>query len=77
MIISVQIYNFYLRKDKMGEENVSFVGNKQQDNIFPHSNEQPKYLQTAIQTISRNKTKQTYFSLFFYIAIFHFFTTVS
>ena len=49
MIIPVQIYNFYLRKDKMGEENVSFVGNKQQDNIFPQSNEQPKYLQTAIQ----------------------------
>lgn len=49
MIIPVQIYNFYLRKDRMGEENVSFVGNKQQDNIFPQSNEQPKCLQTAIQ----------------------------
>lgn len=70
MIISVQIYNFYLRKDKIGEENVSFVGNKQQDNIFPHSNERPKYLQTAIRKISTNKNKQIYFSLCFSVLIF-------
>lgn len=31
MIIRVQIYNFYLRKDKIGEENVSFARNKTTD----------------------------------------------
>lgn len=31
MIIPVQIYNFYLRKGKKGEENISFVRNKRTD----------------------------------------------
>lgn len=49
MFIPVQIYNFYLRKDKTVEENVSIVGNKQLNNHFPQKNEQTTYLETAIQ----------------------------
>lgn len=39
MFIPVQIYNFYLRKDKTVEENVSIAGNKQLNNLFPQKNE--------------------------------------
>ena len=35
MIISVQIYNFYLRKGKTREENISFVRNKTTDHSLP------------------------------------------
>ena len=35
MIIPVQIYNFYLRKGKTGEENISFVRNKTTDHSLP------------------------------------------
>lgn len=76
MIIPVQIYNFYLRKDKRLKKIFLLSEIKRLIILFPQNNEQPKYLQTAIQTISRNKNKQTYFSLLFYIAVFHFFTTV-
>lgn len=35
MIIPVQIYNFYLRKGKTREENISFVRNKTTDHSLP------------------------------------------
>lgn len=70
MIISVQIYNFYLRKGKTREENISFVRNKTTDHSLPTEQWTTKISLNCNSDNIRNKNKQTYFSLFFYIAIF-------
>ena len=76
MIISVQIYNFYLRKGKTREENISFVRNKTTDHSLPTEQMNNKNISKLqfrqYQEIRINK----HIFLYFLYCYFHFFTTV-
>ena len=73
MIISVQIYNFYLRKGKTREENISFVRNKTTDHSLPTEQMNNKNISKLqfrqYQEIRINKHIFLYYSILLFLLL--------